>query len=212
MRTFIGQSRSRRQRGHLHIASFLVGVALLIAACSRPGSTAGSSALKPIDQAALQTMVDTTAQELLIPGAVVLLRTPQGEFTVTYGTTLLGATSPPRADTHFRIASNTKTMTAAVIMQLAQDSKLSLDDPVSKYVPGVPNGDNITIAELLEMRSGLYNYTGAPEVSASLDRDPTKVWSPGRIAGHCVRAPTQLPARYSLQVQQHQLRAARPHR
>ena len=54
-------------------ASSLVGVALLIAACSRPGSTTGSSALKPIDQAALQTMVDTTAKELLIPGAVVLL-------------------------------------------------------------------------------------------------------------------------------------------
>src|SRR5213592_4708585 len=136
-------------------ASLLIGVALLISACSRRGSTAGSSALKPIDQAALQTMVDRTAKELLIPGAVVLLRTPQGEFTVTYGTTLLAATSPPRADTHFRIASNTKTMTAAVIVLLAQEGKLSLDDPVSKYVPSVPNGDNITIAQLLEMRSGL---------------------------------------------------------
>ncbi len=173
--------------------SFLVGVALLIAACSRPRSTAGSSALKPIDQAALQTMVDTTAQELLIPGAMVLLRTPQGEFTVTYGTTLLGATSPPRADTHFRIASNTKTMTAAVIMQLAQESKLSLDDPVSKYVPGVPNGDNITIAELLEMRSGLYNYTSAPEVSASLDRDPTKVWSPAELLAIAFARPPNFP-------------------
>ena len=78
-------------------------------------------------QAALQTMVDTIAQEVLIPGAVVLLRTPQGEFTVTYGTTLLGATFAPRANTHFRIASNTKTMTAAVIMQLAQESKLSIE-------------------------------------------------------------------------------------
>src|SRR5213075_1225240 len=145
-------------------ASLLVGVALLIAACSRPGSTTGSSALKPIDQAALQTMVDRTAKELLIPGAVVLLRTPQGEFTGTYGTTLLGATSPPRADTHFRIASNTKTMTAAVIMELAQESTLSLDDPVSQYVPGVPNGDHITLAELLNMRSGLYNYSNAPEI------------------------------------------------
>jgi len=38
-------------------------------------------ALKPIDKAALQNLVDTTAKELLIPGAVVLLRTPQGEFT-----------------------------------------------------------------------------------------------------------------------------------
>src|SRR6266540_6062680 len=123
-------------------ASLLVGVALLIAACSRPGSTAGAPALETTDQAALQTMVDTTAKELLIPGAVVLLRTPQGEFAVTYGTTLLGNTSPPRADTHFRIASNTKTMTAAVIMLLVQERKLRFDDPVSKYVAGVPNGHN----------------------------------------------------------------------
>ena len=174
-------------------ASLLVGVALLIAACSRPGSTAGSSALKPIDQAALQTMVDTTAKELLIPGAVVLLRTPQGEFTVAYGTTLLGTTNPPRADTHFRIASNTKTMTAAVIVQLAQEGKLSLDDPVSKYVPGVPNGDNITIAELLEMRSGLYNYTDDPEISASLDRDPTKVWTPAELLAIAFAHPPNFP-------------------
>jgi D-alanyl-D-alanine carboxypeptidase len=47
------------------------------------------SALKPIDKAALQTLVDTTARELLIPGAVVLLRTPQGEFTVSYVTVSL---------------------------------------------------------------------------------------------------------------------------
>jgi D-alanyl-D-alanine carboxypeptidase len=162
-------------------ASLLIGIAILIAGCSRPGSTAGSSALKPIDQAALQTMVDTTAKELMIPGAVVLLRTPQGEFTVTYGTTLLGATSAPRADTYFRIASNTKTMTAAVIMQLAQESKLSLDNPISKYIPEVPNGDNITIAQLLEMRSGLYNYTNDPVISATVDTDPAKVWTPAEV-------------------------------
>jgi len=174
-------------------ASLLVGVALLIAACSRFGSTAGSSALRPIDQAALQTMVDTTAKELLIPGAVVLLRTPQGEFTVTYGTTLLGATSPPRADTHFRIASNTKTMTAAVIVLLAQEGKLSLDDPVSKYVPGVPNGDNITIAESLEMRSGLYNYTNDPIISATIDTDPAKVWTPAELLAIAFAHPANFP-------------------
>src|SRR5438874_13213002 len=154
-------------------ASLLVGVALLIAGCSRPSS----SALKPIDQAALQTMVDTTAKELLVPGAVVLLRTSQGEFTVSYGTTLLGATSPPGVDTHFRIASNTKTMTAAVIVLLAQEGKLSLDDPVSKYVSGVPDGDKITIAELLNMRSGLYTYDDDPEFWSVLERDPTKIWT-----------------------------------
>src|SRR3989475_1144826 len=174
-------------------ASLLVGVALLIAACSRPGSTAGSSALKPIDQAALQTMVDTTAKELLIPGAVVLLRTPQGEFTVTYGTTLLCATSPPRADTHFRIASNTKTMTAAVIVLLAQEGKLSLDDPVSKYVSGVPDGDKITIAELLNMRSGLYTYDDDPEFWSVLERDPTKIWTPAEVLAIAFKHPPYFP-------------------
>lgn len=89
-------------------------------ATPQPSSTANPSALKQIDQAALKTIVETTARELLIPGAVVLLRTPQGEFTVAYGTTLLGAKIPPSADTYFRIASNTKTMTAAIIVQLAQ--------------------------------------------------------------------------------------------
>jgi D-alanyl-D-alanine carboxypeptidase len=126
-------------------------------------------------------MLDKTAKELLIPGAIILLRTPQGEFTVTYGTTLLGATSPPRADTHFRAASNTKTMTAAIILQLAQENKLSLDDPVSKYIPGVPNGDHITITELLEMRSGLYNYSNAPAIWENMDRHPAKVWSPAQL-------------------------------
>src|SRR5881394_3567107 len=170
-------------------ASLLVGVALLIAGCSRPSS----SALKPIDQAALQRMVETTAKELLIPGAVVLLRTPQGDFTAASGTTQLNTKNPPRADTYFRIASNTKTMTAAVIMRLVQENKLSLDDPLSKYVPGVPNGDNITIAQLLEMRSGLYNYTYAPEVSASLDQDPTKVWSPTEVLAIAFAHPPNFP-------------------
>jgi D-alanyl-D-alanine carboxypeptidase len=163
------------------------------AAARRGGTMGGSLALKPIDQAALQAAVDATAEELLIPGAVLILSTPQGEFIVSYGTTTLGATIPPRADTHFRIASNTKTMTAAVIVQLAQEGRLDLDDPVSNYVSGVPNGDQITIAELLKMRSGLYNYTDAPEISASLDEDPTKVWTPEEVLTIAFKHPPTFP-------------------
>ena len=66
---------------------------------------------------------ETTAKELLLPGAMVLLRTPQGDFAFGYGATELGGTIPPRADTHFRVASNTKTMTAAVIVLLVQEGK-----------------------------------------------------------------------------------------
>ncbi len=164
-------------------------------------------------RAALQKIVDTTARELLLPGAMVLLRTPQGEFAVAYGTTQLGTASPPRADTHFRIASNTKTMTAAVILQLAQEGKLGLDDPVSKYVAGVPNGDNITDRRSC-WKCGAASTTTptAPNSRQSMDRDPTRVWMPGGAAGHRVRAPAQLPAGHRVRVQQHQLCAARPHR
>jgi D-alanyl-D-alanine carboxypeptidase len=189
------------------VKSLLVGVALLLAGCSAvsspststastpamPAASATPPALKPINHAVLQTTVDTTAQELLVPGAVVLVRTPQGEFMAAYGTTLLGTANPPLADTHFRIASNTKTMTAAVIVQLAQEGRLSLSDPVSKYVRNVPNGDNITIAELLDMRSGLYNYTNASEVLASVDHNPTRVWTPDELLAIAFAHPPNFP-------------------
>ena len=162
-------------------------------AAPQSNSTAGLQNLKKIDREALQTMLDKTAKELLIPGAVIVLRTPQGEFTVTYGTTLLGAKSPPSTDTYFRVASNTKTMTSAVILQLAQESKLSLDDVVSNYVRGVPNGDKITIAELLEMRSGLYNYTDGPEIAASMDHDPARIWTAAELLAIAFAHPPNAP-------------------
>jgi CubicO group peptidase (beta-lactamase class C family) len=150
-------------------------------ACSVCGSAASATNLKPLDPAALRATVEAIAKELMLPGAMVLLRTPQGDFAFGYGATELGGTTPPRADTHFRAASNTKTMTAAVILLLAQDGKLGFDDPVSKYVEGVPNGDAITIAELLNMRSGLYNYTSTPELAESVERDPTRAWTPEEL-------------------------------
>jgi D-alanyl-D-alanine carboxypeptidase len=175
-----------------------IGVAVVIAtvsAATSRGTVSDSPALKPISQGALQALVDSTARELLVPGAVVLLRTPQHEFVARYGTTQLGTMNRPGVDTYFRIASNTKTMTAAVILQLAQEGLLSLSDPIAKYVPHVPNGDNITIAELLEMRSGLYNYSNAPELSAAIDRDHAKIWTTDELLRIAFARPPNFPPR-----------------
>ena len=166
----------------------ILGVAVAVA-CSVGGTAASATNLKPFDPVAFQGAVEATAKELLLPGAMVLLHTPQGDFAFGYGATELGGTTPPRADTHFRIASNTKTMTAAAIVLLAQNGKLRFDDPVSKYVQGVPNGDDITISELLKMRSGLYNYTSAPELAESLDHDPAKVWTPEELLAIAFKRP-----------------------
>jgi D-alanyl-D-alanine carboxypeptidase len=140
-----------------------------------------SPALRPIDQATLQTVVENATKEMRVPGAVVAIRTPQGSYTAAVGTTELGQRTPPDVNTHFRIASNTKTMTAALVVLLAQDGKLKFGDPVSDYVPDVPNGAQITVADLLKMRSGLYNYTSAPEFSAELDVTPSKAWTPQEV-------------------------------
>ena len=173
------------------VVRILCAFGSLIAGVSH--TEASATSLKPIDQAALQDTVDTTARELMIPGAMVLLRTPQREFIVSYGTTQLGAATAPRADTHFRIASNTKTMTSAVILLLAQEGKIALGDFISKYVAGIPSGDAITIAELLSMRSGLYNYTNASELAASLDHHPARAWIPAELLAIALRHPPTFP-------------------
>ena len=180
-------------------------VAVLMAGCSSttepttvsPSTTTATSAapqpsaLKTIDPKAFQAVVDAAAKNLMVPGAMVLLRTPQGTFTAAVGTTELGVQTPPAADTHFRIASNTKTMTAALIVLLAQDGKLKFSDPVSSYVPNVPNGENITVAQLLKMRSGLYGYTADPALATVMDADPGKAWTPREVLDIAFRHPPQ---------------------
>ena len=80
-------------------------------------------------------------------------------------------------------------MTAAVIVQLIQEGKLSFDDLISEYVQGVPNGDAITIRQLLTMRSGLYNFTNAPELAERLDKDPDRVWTAEEVLGMAFKRP-----------------------
>ena len=203
------QARVRPRRAQdIGIVGLTVCAALLLASCSTatepavsssssPATTTAAgavptgSALKTIDREAFRAVVDGLAKELNVPGAVVVLRTPQGNFDVAVGTTEIGAQTPPDANTHFRIASNTKTMTAALIVLLAQDGKLKFSDPVSAYVPDVPNGENITVAELLKMRSGLYGYTADPAFAAMMDADPTKVWTPQEVLDIAFRHPPQ---------------------
>jgi D-alanyl-D-alanine carboxypeptidase len=179
----------------LVLAGLVAPIAGNVPAHAAPSASppTGSSPVKTIDPAALQAAVDATARELRIPGAVVEVRTPQGNFTAAVGTTQRGAEVPPDGDTHFRIASITKTMTSAVIVLLAQEGKLQFSDPISKYVPNVPNGENITIAELLKMRSGLYGFTDDPEFAATLDADPTKVWTPQEVLAIGFRHPPLFP-------------------
>ena len=162
-------------------AAMVAALALVSCAAQAAETEAPASTLKPFDEAAVTAVFEETAEALGQPGAVMLLRTPEGEFTATYGVTKPGGSTPVSVDDHIRVGSNTKTWTGTVILQLVQEGKIALEDPVSKYRPDVPNGDNITIEQMLLMRSGLANYTETLELNTALDENPDRVWEPEEL-------------------------------
>ncbi|EME97539.1 beta-lactamase family protein [Streptomyces mobaraensis NBRC 13819 = DSM 40847] len=84
-----------------------------------------------------------------------------------------GGSAPTPWDARFRIASTTKTFTSVVVLQLAAEGKLSLDDTVEKWLPGVVkgqgnDGSRITVRDLLRQTSGLFDYVRDPELGRAL--------------------------------------------
>ncbi len=82
----------------------------------------------------------------------------------TSGVADLQAGGPINVDGYFRMGSNTKTFVSAVVLQLVGEGRLCLDDPVERWLPGVVtgNGNNgaaITVRQLLQHTSGIYDYT-----------------------------------------------------
>lgn len=73
---------------------------------------------------------------------------------------------PNTLDTKFRIGSNTKQFTAAAVLQLVDEGKLTLDDKLSKFFQGYPKGDSVTIKMLLNHTSGIRNYGIDPGFSS----------------------------------------------
>jgi len=145
-------------------------------------SPLAASGWQPASAAALQKLIPRLMKENAIPGAIVLIRSgEQGDWAATFGTRRLGTTEPLSIDDSVRIGSITKTMTATVLLQLVQEGKLRLEDPVSRHLSAVPNGASITIAQLAAMRSGLYNYSLDKGFNETLDQQPEKVWTPAEL-------------------------------
>ena len=79
---------------------------------------------------------------------------------------------PLRPDSVFRIGSVTKQFTAASILLLCDEGKLSLSDPITKYLPDYPvQGHVVTIQHLLSHTSGIKNYTEVPEWQSAMRND-----------------------------------------
>ena len=79
-----------------------------------------------------------------------------------YGFADLEEQVPVSNNSVFRVGSVTKQFTAAALLLLAEEGKISLQDKLSKYYPNFPRANDITLDEMLHHTSGIYNYTSAP--------------------------------------------------
>jgi D-alanyl-D-alanine carboxypeptidase len=94
------------------------------------------------------------------PGVVGLVRTGERTWQGASGLGDLRANRPARAGDRFRVGSVTKSFVATLVLQLVGEGRLSLDDNLERWPHGlVPKGEQITVRELLNHTSGLYNYT-----------------------------------------------------
>ncbi|GLS23530.1 beta-lactamase [Labrys miyagiensis] len=141
--------------------------------------------MKGVLPADLTTKLDAASQAALAkassPGAIVGVRTPQGTWIAAYGKADPKAGTPMKAGIHTRIGSVTKTFTGTVIMRLVQDHLLSLDDPIDKYVPGVPNGKTINLRQLANMTSGVASYTRSTKFTDTYFAKPETVFTPDQL-------------------------------
>ena len=142
-------------RGRIHqlIAAGLmvtVGLAATSGCASAPARGEESSAQPPVERVARELRSAATS-------VIVFVSVGGKEYVATAGA------RRPSADQRFRVWSVTKTFTATIVLKLVEEQKLRLESTLEDHVPGViPRGDEITIRQLLQHRSGLADYTNYP--------------------------------------------------
>src|SRR4051812_20005814 len=137
----------------------------------------------------LQAAVDEAVRAApSIPGLVVHVEAPGRHLglRVAAGLADRATATPLTSDAGFRIASNTKTFTAAAILRLVEQGRLSLDTPIAGLdAPETVDAlradgyrvDSITVRHLLQHTSGIYNYGKDPAYETAVAAEPAKRWT-----------------------------------
>jgi D-alanyl-D-alanine carboxypeptidase len=168
-----------------------VWIAALLAAGLTTASPA--TAEPPSLEATLLPVVTDQMSKMGIPGLIVSVQTPdRGAWQAALGVSDVATRAPMDVADHVRIGSITKSMTATVILQLAQEGRLRLDDPLQPYFPGVQT-NHATIRQALQLTSGIADYTTDAFLNA-LAVAPQRVWSPRGLVGLIADEPPMFAA------------------
>ncbi len=135
-----------------------------------------------------QKTLDSFTANGSIPGAVIIVKSPDWGVRVgTTGVSNLVSRTPVSPDMQFRVGSVSKAFIAQAILRLEQEGKLKLTDHVLDYlgdnqlVAGIPDIEKITVANLLQMSSGISNYLGAPDIGYSPQVTPQRHFDPDEL-------------------------------
>lgn len=93
-------------------------------------------------------------------------------------------TQPITANDLFEIGSITKSFTALILLQLQTENKLSLKDPLGKWLPQYPQWKDVTLTQLLNMTSGIPNYSADPEFEKAADKNMYRVWTDEQLLAY----------------------------
>jgi len=179
-----------RPRRHLSVLA-LAALLLLAAAAPAAGSQAPSAELPRQQLQQLLEGLVATGQ----PGAIGLAHHGKETWRGASGLAILDPEQPMRPGLRYKIGSITKTFTATVVLQLVGERKLRLGDSVERWLPGlVPNGDHITIRQLLQHTSGLFDYAEDPRIAEPyLQGDLEFVWRPRQLIAIATEHPPLFP-------------------
>jgi len=137
------------------------------------------TAFPPGDQLAFLGIVDAGLDSTATPGAIVGIWYPgRGTWLHAAGIGDITTAAPFTVADHVRIASNTKTFVATVILQLVDEGALVLNDPLENYITGVPNGAEITLRQVLGMTAGIYDFVNDPVIAEGYNADPLLAFTP----------------------------------
>jgi len=183
---------ARRLQASLRI---LPAFLLVLGAAACDGDPSGpETEIAGFDSEELQAILDSTVTRLRVPGAVVSVTSPSGQtWTGASGVRDLFTQAPMQTTDLLRIGSLTKTFVGVLTLQLADEGKLSLDDKLQKWFPGIlPAADSVTIRMLLDHTSGIPNYLKADAFQQALIANLSQGYTPDslvRIAAGMPRTP-----------------------
>ncbi|MFF9054358.1 serine hydrolase domain-containing protein [Streptomyces erythrochromogenes] len=146
--------------------------------------------LTPAVARELDTAIRKVMTEAKVPGVIVALSAPgKGTYVRSFGVADKSTGMPMSPGLNTRIGSETKTFTVTALLQLVDEGKVALDDPIGTYVDGVPNGDRITLRELAGMRSGLFNYSADEDFGKAFLADPSRPFTPQQLLAYSFKHP-----------------------